>query len=180
MKGGFRMKQDVENKIGKENQFTLRNLYFNRFLLIRYLTASFFFANIYWLLALWLSKSMIVVIPILLLVGLIVVVSEQFQLLSKLESNMINTKIYYYIQITINLCLMVTTWTSGFKLFFPFINTLDKNNKFIVDAVLLLGIVLAIIILRRLNKISRNEDAQYTRILAYKKTLMTEGGKNNE
>ena len=53
------MQDTVKRKIELEKkQLSLKNMYFNRYLIVRYLTAFFFFMNMQWMILLLSAKSL--------------------------------------------------------------------------------------------------------------------------
>ena len=58
------MNSTSKKKLQKSREETsLKTMYFNRFLLIRYITAILFFSNLYWFSALLISNKVATVVP---------------------------------------------------------------------------------------------------------------------
>ena len=67
----------------QRRETALKNTFFNRYLLLRYTIALFFFGNIYWLLNQFIRPSFVIVLPITLIVLAILATVEQFRLYGK-------------------------------------------------------------------------------------------------
>lgn len=154
----------------EKQQFSLKNMYFNRYLIVRYLTALFFFINLYWLICLSLSKSIWLWLPLALIIGVIPVASEQFQLYHKHQNNVPNTGCYFLIQGILNLVLMLIVVTPLFSEFFPFMND-DGQGRVFISVLLTSGVLLCVFVRRCLKKISTNRDKHYDRIQQYEKLV---------
>lgn len=68
---------------------SLKSMYYNRYLLVRYVTAIFFFTNIYWLISLVISDSSLYFLPLTLIIILILSVAEQVKIYSSPTNNAI-------------------------------------------------------------------------------------------
>lgn len=148
----------------------LKNMYYNRYLLVRYLTAGFFFVNLYWLLFLLLAHSKLIVIPFSLLVFLVLVAAEQVKLYSTHTNNTRMTKLYYWLQLLVNLVLLLFVLSSQFSELFPFMANTQKAGQ-LLSVGLIIGSLLCLIILRRLRLIRHDQDRHFARIKRYEKTL---------
>lgn len=73
-------RQEIERQ---RRETALKNTFFNRFLLLRYSIALFFFGNIYWLLIQFIRPSLVMIFPIILVVFSILATVEQFRLYGK-------------------------------------------------------------------------------------------------
>ncbi|HCM89150.1 MULTISPECIES: hypothetical protein [Vagococcus] len=161
------MEESVElNK----KKLSLKVMSYNRFLMIRYTTAVFFFSNLYWMVFLLYQKSSGFIIPLLLLGSSLLPIIEQIKLYREPTSNAPLTKIYYKIQLGANFVLITTSFTPIFKELFFFMNQ-DKGGKLSAIFILLVGVILSLIMLQRLTKIQQNQDKQYDRVKKYEKLL---------
>lgn len=61
----------------EKKQFSLKIMYFNRYLVIRYLTAFFFFINLNWLVLLLIARSSAWLLPLSLLGLIVPAIGEQ-------------------------------------------------------------------------------------------------------
>ncbi|MFU1790910.1 hypothetical protein ACM3BL_06760 [Mammaliicoccus sciuri] len=67
------MDQETKNKIEKNRRETsLKAMYFNRFLLVRYMSALFFFSNLYWFFTLVISRSLALILPLVLMIVILI------------------------------------------------------------------------------------------------------------
>jgi hypothetical protein len=151
-------------------KLSLKNMYYNRYLLVRYLTAGFFFVNLYWFLFLLLAHSKFTVIPFSLLVFLVLVAAEQVKLYSTHTNNTPMTKLYYWLQLLVNLALLPVALSSQFSELFPFMADTQKAGQ-LLSAVIFIGSLLCLVISRRLRLIRNDQDRHFARIKQYEKTL---------
>lgn len=149
---------------------SLKSMNFNRYLMVRYATAGFFFINLYWLIALTMVNSGWLAIPAILVLVMLPAIVEQVKLYGKPTNAVPWTKNYYRIQIFINLILIIVTTTPFFKELFPFMKGEIQGRMFVIG-VLIIGIGIAEIVLHRLSKIQLNKDRHYLRICQYQKAL---------
>lgn len=158
-------------KIADRADISLKTMYFNRYLLIRYILALFFFTNLYWFLSLLLSDSSLFFIPALLLIFIIISTVEQTKILNNHTNNAVYTKNCFKLLFFTNICLIFTVYFDfTFQRLYPFL--VDKiASKVSVLFVLLAGILLCFFTLQRLYKIKNNKDKQYKRIKEYEKIL---------
>ncbi|MCF1617367.1 hypothetical protein [Tetragenococcus koreensis] len=163
-----------QEQLRKETAET--NFHYQRFLLLRYLLAIFFFANLYWALASFLSGGYLaLMISVLLLVVCGFAVSEHVKLYGD-KSDQVELKLYfnrYYhlFQTMVNACLFLIAVTDlGFNQMFPFLIDSFQTRLFIIGIVLL-GSGLSWICLRRIHRISQKKDKQYQYIKDYKRSI---------
>ncbi|RFA32028.1 hypothetical protein CAI16_19170 [Virgibacillus dokdonensis] len=152
-------------------KLSVQSMYFNRYLLVRYASALFFFTNLYWFLSLLMSGSSLFVIPLILIITLIASVVEQVKLYSAHTNNARYTKYSFITLLLTNVWLIISiSFLSMFHQLYPFLTNQMKYRVFIL-IVLVLGIVLSAIILRRLKKIKYNEDKHFERIKQYENII---------
>ena len=163
-----RMAKDNLDKSRKET--SLKTLYFNRFLLIRYVTAVFFFTNVYWLCSLIISKNVGAVVPGLTLVFIIRAVWEQCTMYSSHIDNARKTILTYKIMLIENIVYIAALFTPIFKKLYPFLVDNTKSHMFILF-INVIGAVLCLISLNRLNKIKNQSDKQFKYIKQYKQNI---------
>lgn len=144
-----------------KKQTSLKNLYFNRYLIFRYFTAAYFFFNLYWLLGLVLAKQMTWVIPAGLLIFLILVIAEQVKQYRQPQTKLPYAYYYYWVQLTLNLGLLLSLKTPLFVKLYPFIKPTGRTFLVIV---LLLGIGGCLLLERRLYQIAHNKDRYFAAI----------------
>ncbi|WP_242651965.1 MULTISPECIES: sugar transporter [Leuconostoc] len=158
-----------ETSIEKNRQdMSLKSMQFNRFMLIRYATAFFFFVNLYW--ALIMRHTWVVALPLLLIVITSLAIIEQIKLFGQHSNQLRFSKIYFRSQIVANAMLIISTMTPLFSSLFQFINN-TWQNRVIVLFLLLLGILLLLVVNKRLNLISVDQDKYYARLIAYQNSL---------
>lgn len=101
---------------------SLTSMYFNRFLLFRYVTAIFFFVNLYWAIILFGSDSAAGLLPTALLIGAGVVIVEQVSKFWKHTNQLTLTRWFYWVQILANAIVAVGAVFGQLKVFYPFLN----------------------------------------------------------
>lgn len=141
-------RQKIEQQ---RREMALTNTFFNRYLLLRYSIALFFFGNIYWLLNQFINPSPIIIFPIMLIVFSILATIEQFKLYGNRKEKLGITLMFVRIQMLISIGLLVLTWTSWFKNLFPIFEN-NQVARLFVFVVLLLGLVLSLLDIRRIKK----------------------------
>lgn len=166
-----RKREQEKKKLG------LKSMYFNRYLFIRYLTAGCFFTNVYWMMFLVLNQSILTVIPLVLVVCLIPVIAEQFKLYAVHVNQTPRTKLYYWLQMGVNLCLIPTIFMPVFTNLFPFMNP-SSDGRYFTLGIVLTGVLLCLAAERRLQRISLDKDKHLKRIKQYEKSLTIIDHKN--
>ena len=125
---------------------SLKSMYFNRYLLVRYVTALFFFTNVYWLISLLLSHSSLSFIPLALLILLLVSAAEQVKIYSHHVSNPKYTKKSFMGMLFAHgILIIMTFFSSAFAQLYPFLVT-QQQSKIVVLSVLLFGVLLNLLV----------------------------------
>lgn len=164
---------DVERALFEKNQKNqmLKSLYYNRYLLVRYVTAIFFFTNVYWLISLALSHSALFAIPLALIIVIILSVAEQVKIYSSPTNHARYTKFCFMTLLIANVILLLPScFSSSFAHLYPFLINQNKSKGLIL-AVLIAGIFLSVFILYRLYQIKHDEDKHFQRIKEYEKAI---------
>lgn len=163
-----------QEQLRKETAET--NFRYNRFLLLRYLLVFFFFTNLYWALASFLSQDYLALIisSFLLVVGGFAV-SEHVKLYgdrsNQVELKLHYNRLYHLFQLIVNTYLFLVSITGwGFTWMFPFLNDYFQVRLFIMGIVLV-GSGLSWVCLRRIRAISQKEDKHYQYIKEYKRSI---------
>ncbi|WP_244856945.1 hypothetical protein [Oceanobacillus sp. J11TS1] len=152
-------------------KLSIKSMYFNRYLLVRYVSALFFFTNVYWLLSLLMSDSSLYFIPLVLIIVLLFSVVEQVKLFSKHTNNAKYTNYSFKILLFTNVALILPTcFSSSFTQLYPFLLNQEKS-KVLVLIILAIGILLSALILYRLYRIKHDEDKHYERIKQYEEAI---------
>ncbi|HFZ4417575.1 TPA: hypothetical protein ACIKL6_001770, partial [Streptococcus pneumoniae] len=156
----------------QRREMALTNTFFNRYLLLRYSIALFFFGNIYWLLNQFINPSPIIIFPIMLIVFSILATIEQFKLYRNRKEKLGITLMFVRIQMLISIGLLVLTWTSWFKNLFPIFEN-NQVARLFVFVVLLLGLVLSLLDIRRIKKIYKRTDKVYQQFVQLEKNSLS-------
>lgn len=160
----------INAQLDKSKKLSLTNLYFNRFLAIRYSTAFLLFLNLYWAVFLLGSKSYTAILPITLFILGALTAFEQVKLYRNHDNFLPFAKLFFQMMLLMCGMLVITLYTSLFHLFFPFL----KDSQPVLNTImgLLIGSgVIAFLMLKRLAKIQRNEDKHFKRIQTYEEII---------
>ncbi|MGY3741970.1 sugar transporter [Leuconostoc inhae] len=156
-------------KIEKNRQdMSLKSMQFNRFMLIRYATAIFFFVNLYW--ALIMRHTWVVIIPVIVMFVSGLAIVEQIKLFGQHTNQLIYSKLFFRTQLVVNIGLIISTMTPLFPSLFQFVNN-TSQNRYIVLVSLLLGAGAVLFVNKRLTLIASNRDKYYSRLMAYQAIL---------
>ena len=156
----------------QRRETALKNTFFNRYLLLRYTIALFFFGNIYWLLNQFIRPSFVIVLPITLIVLAILATVEQFRLYGKRDERLKVTQMFVRSQAVIQVGLLVLTWTSLFTTLFPIFEN-NQTARLFVFVILLLGLGLCLLNLKRIQEIYERKDKAYQCFIQLEKSSIT-------
>lgn len=160
-------KKEIEEK---RKLLSLKSMYFNRYLGIRYMTAAFFFINIYWFFLLSFSNSFLRFLPFFIIIFSLSAVWEQMKLYDDHHNNPKISICYYWGIFFLNLILSLCTITPFFKFLYPFLQD-TMVSKIIMCGFLLTGTFVSSLMLLELYRIRKNRDSQYERVILYEKSL---------
>ncbi|AYW47963.1 hypothetical protein C7K38_06060 [Tetragenococcus osmophilus] len=168
----MRKDRKIQIEENKKN-FSIKSMYFNRYLLVRYIIALFFFTNIYWLISLLMSSSLLFFIPLSLMLILLSSVAEQIKILNNHTNQAANTKYCFTVLLITNVLLMfLSSFSTTFTHLYPFLIN-QMKSQILVLSILAIGVLLSGIILYRLHQIKNNEDRHYHRIKQYEEIMQT-------
>lgn len=139
-----------------------KNNMFSRYMLFRYSLALFFFANVYWLLALLFQMSFYMVIPIALILILVSAIAEQFKLYGAKEPKLNKTVLALKLQLLAQLLVVGVVLLNQTTVAFPTLAN-HTSTKVFMFALQTLGILLVLLNLRRIEQIKKNQDKHYQR-----------------
>lgn len=154
----------------RRQQLAMKSMYFNRFLLVRYITAMFFFAFLNWTLAMWLTGSVAIVFPAVLFILSGITAFEQIHLYNQPKDDAVLTSACYKIFALALSGLFIASFTPLFSTFFPFLNQLARTQQAVVF-VIIFAILVTLVVLKRLAQIKQRTDKQYQRIQAMQAVL---------
>lgn len=166
------MDQETKNKIEKNRRETsLKAMYFNRFLLVRYMSALFFFSNLYWFFTLVMSRSLALILPLVLMIVILISVAEQVRMYGN-HSNQAKYTYYCFLSIsTINLLLIpIILFTPLFQYLYPFIVD-QSSSRLFVFGILVCGLCISGFILFRLHNIRHDKDWHYKRLQRFENAM---------
>lgn len=137
-------------------QSKLKSIHFNRFLLFRYITAFFFFINLYWSILSFSALSIWIILPLLLIIIDIAIIIEQTTKYWHPSNHLFITKTGYAVQIFSNLLGIIIILIGQQQLLFPFIN---NEGRGLLLASLVVGCLVGIVVEWRVWQIEQNKDA---------------------
>ncbi|GEL09165.1 hypothetical protein [Salisediminibacterium halotolerans] len=165
------MKNDRQTAEKNKQALSLKSMYFNRYLIVRYATALFFFTNLYWLAAMVLSQSVWLIVPAGLMLIYIASMAEQVKIYSRHTNDAKYTRLAFRAQLITNLLLLTpVAFLSSFTQLYPFLSS-ETQAQAAIFVILTAGIAISALVLRRLTKIRTNEDKHYQRIKQYEEVL---------
>ena len=164
------MNTPLESQLKLHKKVSLTNLYFNRFLAVRYATAFFLFINLYWAVFLMGSLSIAIVLPIMLIILATLTSFEQIKLYRNHKNHLHYASLFYQIMLISIIALIVSIFTPLFHFFFPFLKNSQESINILLG-IMLTSLVFTILILIKLKKIERNEDKHFKRIQAYQEII---------
>ena len=149
----------------KEN--AIKTLFYNRYFAIRYISATYLFINLYWSVALYMTQDYLaMLVPVAMLISAGLTMWEQFKMFTRNQEQAKITYRFYQTVIGVNSILILVTLTGQIGFLFPFLQDTQQS----IIALLLVqgvGILLAVWILSKLNRINKNADKQYLRLKQY-------------
>lgn len=167
------MDKKERQKIERQRrEAALKNTFFNRYLLLRYSIALFFFGNIYWLLNQFIRPSLVMIFPVILIAFSILATVEQFRLYGKRNERLRITQMFVRLQAIILTGLLVLTWTSWFTNLFPIFEN-NQVARVFVFIVLLMGLVLSLLDIRRIQDLYQRKDKAYQRFIQLEKSSLS-------
>ncbi|GGE25749.1 hypothetical protein [Streptococcus himalayensis] len=160
-------KRQLEERRKEES---IKNMYYTRYLLVRYTVHVFFFVNLYWTLALLVSNGYLVIFlssSLLALAGL--AIWEQMKMRTRNQRSPKRTLLFFQTTVWANLGLIVSVLLGQGTITFPFLNLTLQNTSVLVGF-LALGILVSFGMTRKLRKMDQGLDKAYQRIAQYLST----------
>lgn len=166
------MKASAKEKAEEQRQKNaIKTMYYTRYFLIRYVVTFFFFVNLYWALMQYLSNSVKgMFVPLALLLVGAIAMWEQFTMFTTEQPEAKMTKLFFKVTIIVNSFLVFATLFNQSFFLYPFFNETAKS-KMVIIAIAGLGILLASLMLVKINRIDVNKDKQFARINRYEASL---------
>ena len=162
-----------QNQSSGANAYAQKNMRFNRYLIFRYMTAIFFFINLYWALLSLANWTVMGLVPVFLLLVDGAIIFEQTQKYWQTSNRLHLTKVGYWIQTGVNttgILFILLGWQDGF---FPFLNLAARP---ILLVSLPLGLICCLYMERKAWLIEKDRDSY----LNYLRTFENKGGKIDE
>lgn len=161
------MKAQAREIRDHKQALSVQSMAFNRFLWFRYVTAGFFFTNLYWLVLLS-GHQLYWLLPAGLLVLDIVVTVEQSRKYWHPSHDLPLTRFGYRGQLAANVVLLLGMLNNASAAFFPFFNA---QAHFAIITSLILGIGLCGLIQRLAWLIEHDQDRYLQRLHDFKASL---------
>lgn len=158
--------------MGIREKTALKNMKYNRFILLRYSLALFFFANLNWFIFMLPSRTIAMGIPLALALFALIPANEFIKLYSKSDNTQLNrVKPYFIVQLVFNLVLGAVLFNQTiFRVLFPFLNA-NVYGMSGALGIVLSGAVIAFFCVRKAKAISKNKDIGYKHFSNFKKSL---------
>ena len=163
-----KLQKDKLEKRRKET--SLKAMYFNRFLLIRYITAGMFFANVYWFISLMISRSIMSLVPGINLVVIVMATFEQFAMVSAPINDAKKSTFAYRYLLVASTLIGMNAFTPLFNKLFPFLQNSLKSS-YLILGINVIGIILCMTSIMRLEKIKNCQDKQFKNIKRYEQAI---------
>jgi hypothetical protein len=154
------------------NEYAQKNMRFNRFLIFRYMTAIFFFINLYWVLLNLVHWTVFGLVPVVLLLVDGMIIFEQTKKYWQPSNRLKLTKIGYWIQAGVNVLGIILVLVGWQEKLFSFFN---QSGKPILVTCLILGLLACLYMERKVWLIENDRDSYLNYLNVFEK-----GGKTNE
>ena len=141
---------------------------FNRFLIFRYVTAIFFFTNLYWLVMAATTSTVGWIVPLVLMVGASIVMVEQVSKYWRPSHRLAWTKRYYWAQLGLNVGLISTILLGHRQFAYAFMTA--QSEPWLMGC-LGLGMIVSGLMLRRVYVIEHDQDRYLQQIKKFAASL---------
>lgn len=153
-------------------KMAMKNMRFNRYIMLRYALALFFFANLNWMVFSLPGRNLTILLPVVMIFLALFSIHEFIVLYSSSQKiTLKKTKLYFLSQLIMNSLLIVFSFHSGFySLVFPFLNDSSQGRTAIVS-LLALGLLISGLCLKKLQAIAKNKDRGYRLFNNFKQSM---------
>lgn len=148
----------------QKQKASIKSMYFNRLLMVRYFLAIFVFSNFAWTYLNW--GSFIGTVGLFLLVLALFPAFEMAKAYGKHDPALKGTWVYFILQFLLCLVMCVMIWTAPVSFLFTFM-TETTLSRVLGFGISLIGLVLSFLVLRRLYRVQAGADKQLQRILFF-------------
>ena len=162
------MSEEQQQRQKQKQALSIKSMAFNRFLLFRYVTAVFFFANLYWTILLLGAPGWYWLLPSILFLIDIAISIEQTRKYWQPDHSLVITRVGYWAQLACNIVLISATLMKASQPFYPFINGQSQQAIFIALGI---GVVFCIFVQRQAWLISHDQDRYLQRLNEFKASL---------
>lgn len=157
----------------QKKKMSLKSMYFNRFLMIRYVIALFLFSNLYWFVFAIGTGNLTALVPAVLLFFAGRAIFEQILQLDNHRNQIPKAKHFFLLQLIVNALILIVSLFGSVTSIFPFFQNTNQTNSF-VQVIVLFGLLLAVLNLRKIHRIENNKDTHFQRIVDYEHILKEE------
>lgn len=158
--------------MGARQKMALKHMKYNRYILLRYTIAGFFFANLNWFIFMLPSRSVVMMLPLIMLFLALLPIQELFKLYSQPEGVTLKmTSLYFVAQLVVNgFLISLSFYSPTFTIVFPFMNV-NLHGVLGTVAILIIGMMLSLLCLKKIKAIQLNHDRGYKLFLDFKKSM---------
>lgn len=147
----------------KKHEDSVKYLYFSRYLMIRYIVTIFLFTNLFWLIIDFSYRAIPgIILSLVMTIYSAIASIEQLAKMHNRKRDVPVTRIYLWVQLVFNCCLLVITFLPIAKNVFPFAT--NQNSKLLISLILLVGIILCLLCEHRIFQI-RNDRDRYRKVI---------------
>ncbi|MGY3725390.1 hypothetical protein SAMN05421767_1346 [Granulicatella balaenopterae] len=153
-------------KQDRKKQTTIKNMYFNRYLIFRYYLAGLFFCNLYWLYMHLPVLNFSIIFPGIMLVISLGALIEQVRLYGNLTAKVPLKMTNLFIKCQFLCCIVALIsvfFNQFFVMLFPILiaNTLAKQ---LIVGINMINVIILYCLNKRITKIKQAEDKPYKRL----------------
>ena len=168
------MKNSINDEsLTYQNRQSLKNMYFTRFLLIRYSAAFLFFFNLLFLMIYLQTRSFWMIVPLIVLAIQFVSIVELTKMYNAPTSDLPWTTYSFIASLVTLLGSLILTQTQLSATLLPFMKN-TQENKNVVSLIIIALVCFILFLLKKLTVIKNDKDKQYFRIKKYE-NLLTKG-----
>lgn len=168
LKGKPMTRQEKKAYDKKRKINSLKSMYFNRYLMVRYFLAMFLFANLYWVIISW--GQVVSFVALALLILSLPAAVEMFAMYGKSEPSVKFTTVFYRVQFVACILTVIALLVMPVSAILPVFTDVLESKIFAI-AIFGVGVALSFACIVRLSKIDQNADKQYDRIKTIEKNL---------
>lgn len=159
------LKEQMAINAKKKHEDSIKYMYFSRYLMVRYSVTIMLFANLFWLVFCLPYHDIAllgIIIAAVMTIYTIVVAIEQLTKMHDRTPDIPMTRIYFWVQLAVNVILALIELSPMGRNVFPFVTT--DSSKWLMEVFLLAGILICIVCEIRIRNINKGRD-RYKRVI---------------